>query len=314
MAKKIVITGATGFLGRSILKKCIKENLQTFVLIRNTSKIEYIEKYKHLCTFVYYNTLRDEHLPNLLELAFEADCFIHCAWQGVDSLQREQAYQITSNVSLTIDAANLAYKIRSKKWIGIGSQAEYGLVNNSSNEFTTPINPVSIYGKSKVSCFWAASGLCQIYGIEMLWCRVFSLYGPHDNPNYLIPYLIKSLTDKKRPLLTLCEQKWDYLHVTDAADAIMMLSLSFEIGVFNIGSGLAIELKKVIERIKQEIYPSMDLIYGDKPYSQNQIMHLEANIEKLKKAIHWSPKINIEEGLISTIYSYNTKISPYESI
>ena len=164
----------------------------------------------------------DEDLDN----AINADIFIHCAWKGVSNTEREQSSQITYNITLTIDSVILANRVKCKKWVGIGSQAEYGIVNSIANEDTTPINPFSAYGKAKVACYWAASGLCQVFGLNILWCRVFSLYGINDNPNYLIPYVIQSLIVGKSPSLTGCEQKWDYLHVKDGTAAIFDLAQS----------------------------------------------------------------------------------------
>ena len=307
MLKKAIITGATGFLGKAVLEKLIESNYLPFVLIRKDSNIHNLNKLLPLCKCVYYETLQDNKLLKELENAVHSDLFIHCAWKGVSSTEREQSTQITYNITLTIDSVILASLIKCKRWIGIGSQAEYGLVNDIANEDTTPINPFSAYGKAKVACYWVASGLCQIFGLEILWCRVFSLYGINDNPNYLIPYVIQACIEGISPSLTNCEQKWDYLHVKDGANAIFNLAQSSKTGVFNIGSGKTIILKNVVDFIKQEINANLIIGYGEKPYAENQIMHLEADIYKLKKTINWEPTIDLEEGLMETIKFYQTK-------
>lgn len=309
MQKKAVITGATGFLGKALLEKLIESDYLPFVLVRKDSNVQNITELLPLCSCIYYETLQDKEVLKLLANAINADIFIHCGWKGVASTDRELSSQITYNISFTVDSVILANQIKCKKWVGIGSQAEYGVVNAVASEDTTPINPFSAYGKAKVACYWAASGLCQIFGLEMLWCRVFSLYGSNDNPNYLIPYVIQSLIQEKSPSLTACEQKWDYLHVKDGANAIVNLAQANTTGVFNIGSGKTVVLKEVIDLIKQKINPNLSIGYGEKAYSDNQIMHLEANMSKLRKNFNWSPSINLKDGLAETIQFYQNKFT-----
>lgn len=304
MKKKAIITGGTGFLGKAIIEKLIEANYLLFVLIRKESNPDHLNNLLPYCNCIYYETLQDNDLIVNLQNAIDADLFIHCAWKGVNNTEREQTSQITYNISLTIDAVILANNLKCKKWVGMGSQAEYGIVNDIAKEETTPIKPFSAYGKSKVACYWAASGLCQIFGLPMLWCRIFSLYGINDNPNALIPNLIQSCIENTSPSLTNCEQKWDYLYVLDGADAIISLSESNENGVFNIGSGKIVPLYDVVNYIKQQINPHLYIGYGQKSYSENQIMHLEADISKLKKVTNWKPVFDLQTGLSETINYY----------
>lgn len=302
MARRILITGATGFLGFSILEKIIENGDIPYVLVRNDSNLSKIKSLLNVCKVFYYKTLQDEELIlSLIELE-TVDSFIHCAWKGVE--QRNDSSQITYNVSFTIDSIVLAHKINCKRWVGIGSQAEYGAVNAVAMEDSTPIKPFSIYGKAKASCYWAASALCQAYSLEMVWCRVFSLYGPNDNPNYLIPYVIKNLLKGTSPSLTSCQQKWDYLYVSDGANAIVSIANSKVTGIFNVGSGQTIILKEVVEYLKQALNPTIQINFGEVTYTENQILHLEASIDKINQSLNWHPRINLEEGLSKTLFSY----------
>lgn len=308
MIKKVIITGATGFLGKYVLQNLIENNYLPFVMIRGDSSVYNIQEFLPFCKCINYITLKDKDLIEKLDAAKDADLFVHCAWKGVGTRDVEQLSQITYNITLTIDSVILANLINCKKWVGIGSQAEYGAVNKIAQEDETLINPFSAYGKSKAACYWASSGLCQILGIKMLWCRVFSLYGLGDNPNYFIPYVIKTCIEGNSPSLTNCEQKWDYLHVKDGAAAVCNLAEDEDgIGIFNIGSGETVILKDVVKFIKQKINRDLVIGFGEKPYSGNQIMHLEANISKLKKTITWTPKISLESGLLEVIKFYQEK-------
>ncbi|MBK7635075.1 MAG: NAD-dependent epimerase/dehydratase family protein [Saprospiraceae bacterium] len=232
-----MITGATGFVGRAILIKLLEINYQVYVLVRKDSKIERIKELFPVCKFIYYETLLDTELQDALQGAHHAEFFFHVAWRGVSNLERDQFDHTTYNITLATDSIILASKLKCNKWIGIGSQAEYGIPNTTAYEDTTPLAPISVYGKAKLATYRSASELCQMFEMPMLWCRVFSLYGSNDNENNFIPYIINSCLEGNSPALTKCEQIWDYLHVKDGANAIVQPNITNASGIYNIGSG-----------------------------------------------------------------------------
>ena len=72
-------------------------------------------------------------------------------------------------------------------------------------------------------------------------------------------------------------------------------------GLYNLGSGAAIPLRGLIERIRDSINPSLELGFGEIPYRPDQVMHLRANIDKLKANAAWAPETPLETGLSATI-------------
>ena len=126
-----------------------------------------------------------------------------------------------------------------------------------------------------------------------------------DNPEWLIPYLIKTLAKKDRPQLTSAEQLWDYIYIEDVAAAIRaVLDSKSASGIFNLGSGNAYRLKSIIEEIRDLIDPSLPLGFGEIKYRSDQVMHLEADISKLSVTTGWVPKINIRDGIKKTVAWY----------
>jgi nucleoside-diphosphate-sugar epimerase len=131
------------------------------------------------------------------------------------------------------------------------------------------------------------------------------LYGPDDNPDWVIPYVITTVAKGLRPALTAGEQLWDYLYVEDAAEAILaVLTRPTAEGIFNIGSGQCYHLRTLIEELRNSINPSVDLGFGEIPYRSDQVMHLLADISKLTKATGWYPRTSISEGLKRTVSWY----------
>ena len=117
----------------------------------------------------------------------------------------------------------------------------------------------------------------------------------------MIQHVIREFLAGRTPQLTRCEQLWDYLYVADAARAIVSVANGETAGVFNLGSGRAIVLKELIEKLRGVIGSCVEPAYGAVAYRPDQVMHLEADITKLKAATGWSPTTSLEEGLRATI-------------
>ena len=95
---------------------------------------------------------------------------------------------------------------------------------------------------------------------------------------------------------------WDYLYADDVAEAFMLLADKGRDGcVYPIGSGVARPLREYIEIIRDEIDPSLPLGFGEVPYSDKQVMHLCADISKLREDTGFAPKVSFEEGARRTI-------------
>ena len=240
--------------------------------------------------------------PELAEKLREqqSDIFIHCAWRGVGGQERNADFQMSENVPLTLASVELAATAGCRQWIGLGSQAEYGNANRILDE-TAPTNPTTLYGKAKLAAGNGALALCAQKNLVGTWLRVFSTYGPGDHPHWMIPQVIWEFLSGRVPQVTKCEQKWDYLFVADAARAIASVADGKVSGVFNLGSGEAQPLKTIIEIIRAETQSVVQPAYGAIPYRPDQVMHLQADVTKLRSATGWSPRVSLAEGIRETV-------------
>lgn len=297
----IVLTGATGFVGSAVLKQIIKDGNIPIVLKRPVSNMDRIKDIKGYRSFTY-ESLQNQNLINEIK-AYKPKALIHLAWHGVSGQARNESYQIIDNLPLTLDTVKFAHEVGCNQWIGIGSQAEYGNPNCKVDE-DYPTNPTTVYGRAKLACCWAGLGLCHAYDMVGSWIRLFSLYGPDDNPNWLIPYLIREILEGRIPKLTKCEQLWDYLYIDDVARGILSVTYKQTPGIFNLGSGVAVPIKKVVETIRELANPGIQPDYGALPYRPDQVMHLEADISKIKSITGWRPEVGLQQGLENTMRAF----------
>ncbi len=299
---RVLLTGATGFIGSHVIRCLLARDCEIMILMRPQSdpwRIADVLPHLH----VIHADLAD--VSNVADdiCAFAPDVTVHLAWYGVGNRHRNDPQQV-SNISATLNLLDVAHRAGTHSWIGLGSQAEYGVYNRAISE-DTPANPTTLYGVVKLSTCLLTQRLCRIYGMRWVWLRLFSSYGPGDHPGWMIPYVILTLLRGERPALTAGEQRWDYLFVEDVAEAICSVMVKSNAqGVFNLGSGEAHTVRSIVERIRDLIDPSLPLGFGEIPYRPDQIMHLQADITRLRQATGWKPMVSLDEGLKHTIDWY----------
>lgn len=296
---KVLLTGATGFLGSWVLEQLLQGGDTVAVLLRDgadTSRITHCLDRVH----VVRGDLGDMAGAAPALRAWAPQAVVHLAWDGVAGAQRNAPRQ-WRNVSAALELVELAAQCGARHWIGVGSQAEYGPCANVIDE-NTPTRPTTLYGASKLATGQLAQALCGQLGLRFAWLRLFSSYGPRDNPSWLIPSLILALKRGERPAVTGAQQLWDYIHVADAAAAVVaVLHSPHAQGFFNLGSGSAPPLRQVIEAVRDLVAPGQAIGFGEVPYRPDQVMHLQADIRRLTQATGWRPVVPLDEGLRSTV-------------
>ena len=291
--RRIVITGATGMIGAALARHALTESIQILCVVRkDSSRLDNIPKSNF--TRIEYCSA-DEYCN--LNLNEQYDVFYHLAWDKTFGSSRDDVDIQTANIQYTLDAVRLAKRLGCKKFIGAGSQAEYGAAVEPLKP-ETPANPQSGYGIAKYSAGKLSGLLCAQLGLEFNWVRILSVFGSLDSPHTLIMYAINELRAGRSPELTKCEQIWDYLHCDDAARALIAIGNNGKTGkTYPLGSGNSRKLSEYLESLRDIISPGTALQFGKKEYYLHQPMFLCADISELTRDTGWKPEISFEAGV-----------------
>lgn len=295
---KILITGATGFVGARVARLLIQQGRDVALLVRPTSNSYRIDDLLGRCR-VFSGDMNQLEVLRKPLTAFAPNAVLHLAWEGVKGAERNSHIQM-GNISSSINLYRLTEEVGCKHFIGLGSQAEYGQLQGKIAE-CEPTCPTTVYGAAKLSTGLVFDRMASATDRPFAWLRLFSSYGPDDDPAWLIPYLIDRLLVGERPSLTSAEQIWDYLHVDDVAAGIVAAMDCGARGIFNLGSGEASKLKDIVLMVRDFIDPDLALGFGEVPYRSDQVMHLESDISALFKVSGWKPKISLGAGLAATV-------------
>ncbi|HUQ28993.1 MAG TPA: NAD(P)-dependent oxidoreductase [Usitatibacter sp.] len=300
---KVLLTGASGFVGSYVLRQLLAvPGAEVGVLLRDPERAWRIQADLPRTT-ILRASLDDVAALEAAVSGFAASHVVHLAWSGVLGKDRNDASQ-RENTRRSVRLLETAATAGARHFIGLGSQAEYGPCEAKIDE-STPTAPTTLYGAAKLSTCHMAAGLCERYGLRFAWLRLFSSYGPQDSPEWMIPYLALKLLHRERPAVTAAEQLWDYIYVDDAAAAIASVVRSeHAAGIFNLGSGTAPRLRDIIEMVRDAIDPSLPIGFGEVPYRPDQVMHLEADIGRLRRATGWEPRVPLPQGIRQTVEWY----------
>ena len=306
---RCLVTGASGHVGAFLTKALLVRGCEVAVLVRPESDLWRIADVLDRVTPLY-GALGDLSAARASLREWQAETVFHLAWQGVMGAFRNDPSQITRNVSGSLELFQSVQEAGCRCWVGVGSQAEYGAFEGLLTE-GQPTRPVTAYGVAKLALGMLTEKLCAMADVRFVWLRLLATYGPMDDLGHLIPGVIAQLLEGRRPALTPGEQRWDYLYVDDAVDAVCRLVLGTDAaGIYNLGSGRAYTVRSLVETVRDLIDPSLALGFGDVPYRPDQVMRLQADVTKLRAATGWDPQVGIEEGLRRTVEWHRRKEAP----
>ena len=302
---KLLLTGASGFVGAQTLRLALEQGHEVVAPLRPGLSAPRLAAFAGRFTPIELDLRDGEGLATVLA-AHRPDAVLHLAWAGVANAARFDRRQITDNVEAACALVEAAAAAGVKSFVGVGSQGEYG-AGSAMRESSLPA-PTTLYGAAKVATLFLTRQLAAQSGMRHAWLRLFSTYGPDDNDGWLIPMLITEMLAGRRPRTTLGTQSWDWLHVEDVARGILAVATTDDAeGVFNLGSGKAVRVRDVVERIRDLAAPGMELVFGEIPFRPDQVMHMQAEVSRLCEATGWAPRIAIEDGLVGTVAWYRAR-------
>ena len=274
---KILITGASGFIGKNFLETTQHKELFT----ASTSDITSPKIYKHfvgdLSNPVFFQSVLDEGF----------DVIVHLAWIGLP--QRTSSVNL-QNTNMYKSIMQLVSENEIVKNIFIGSCLEYGKLTGEVSE-TTQGYEIDEFGKMKLELYQ----LAQKFEISHDWLRLFYTFGPYQHPNSLINSIQRDLLRGNQITLNSPTLSHDFIYVKDVVELIDLLCASESSNsIYNVGSGVATSTGQVANTISN--------LLGQKPiFGEEQESALTADISKVVSGTGWNPRFSLEQGVKDTL-------------
>lgn len=301
---RFLITGATSMIGLALEKELLERGHEIVAVARRES-----DELKALARQGCVQTILCEMCDYKSLSSFVAepvDVAVLLAWNGTRGQARNDVELHRQNTEYNLSLLPELFKLKCKKVITAGSQAEYGPHSERITE-NSECRPNTEYGKAKLAFYKKAEELCAEHGVICIEPRFFSLYGPNDYKDTLVSSTLRKMIAEEECQLTQGVQMWDYLYIDDACDALATLCERKDIpcGVYNFGSGDVRTLKDYILEMNEITGGNGILSFGAIPYPSTGMVSLWPDVSKLKEAINWTPKVKFGEGIKSILNSMN---------
>lgn len=290
--KKVLITGASGFIGRHTIPYLLELGYEVHAVSRTCTK------FSHGVISHNADLLNFEEITNLIETVSPSH-LLHFAWDATPCKYWTSEDNLNW-VKTSIHLLQQFVKNGGKRIVFAGTCAEYNWENELCIENETPLTPTTLYGTCKAALFKIVDSYCRQIGFSMAWGRIFFLYGPHEYSQRLVPTVINSLLQNEVAKCSHGMQIRDFLHVEDAANAFVTILNSEIQGPINIGSGIPVTLKKVVNLIAAKLNTHEKVQFGSRAIPTEAPCIL-ANTDRLFNELKWHPKHNLETGLDNTI-------------
>lgn len=297
--KKILVTGATGYIGTNVCEELLKQNYEVHAIVlphHTDFKLPLILHPLDLMDAAAVSNFFKQH-------SFEK--LIHLAWYVGPKCQISPL-----NIEWLRSSLHLIktfWENGGKTVMVSGSMSEYDFSYGWCVEDKTPLNSPSLYGQSKAALYQVLEKFCKFHKLDLKWARIFNIYGRNEKKTRLIPYVINAMLRGEDVNVSHCKQIQNYLYITDLAKALVSFLESDATGAVNIAANKPVQLRDMIEFCKQEINYSKEVNYGAIPPSFEQPF-LSGDITRLKQEIGFQQNYDLQTGLRQTIQYWKEQL------
>jgi len=295
--KKVLLTGASGFIGRHCIQPLIDRGFDVYCVYRTVRPDIFIDE-DHV-TWCQTDLMKIKDFQNLFE-SLSPTHLLHLAWDVTPG----SYFESVNNFDWLVSGLHLLSEFTKSggtRAVCAGTCFEYDLRYGYCNEYITPTVPSTYYGFCKHQLQSISDKYAEKKGIKFTWGRIFYPYGPFEYPTRLVPSVIQALLNDESAQCTHGNQIRDFLHVTDVADAFVTLLDSEVTGIVNIGSGKPVSIKELVMQIAQLLRKEDDIRLDAFPARENEPQFIVADTSRLQKEVKWCQKYSLEEGILDTI-------------
>lgn len=292
---RVLLTGASGFLGRYVLDSLRKHGIESVMLGRRRAPDSAFAE------FIEADLLATQDFAALVKAA-GATHLLHLAWYA------EHGKYWTSPLNLrwveaTTRLVEAFCEAGGQQVVVAGTCAEYDWSHGYCREDSTPLNPATLYGTAKDATRRLVMAVCAQHQVPCAWGRVFLPFGKGEASQRLIPSLIEVFRGKRPPFGVNASAYRDFLHASDVAEGFIALLRSGASGVsgaYNISSGLPVQLGDVVQELAQLLNADPQTVLSLMTERSGEPPLLVGDNHKLK-TLGWQPALSLAQGLQRTV-------------
>jgi len=299
--KRALVTGGTGFVGANLVRRLLRDGHAVHLLVRPGYHPWRIADLRADLTLHEVALADAEGLAALLP-AIRPDWIFHLAVHGAYSDQTDVGQIVQTNILGTINLVQAALAAGFETFVNTGSSSEYGYKDFAPPE-TTWLEPNSYYAVAKASATLFCRYTAQHHQVRLPTLRLYSVYGPYEEPKRLIPTLIREGLQGRLPPLVNPEIARDYIYIDDVIDAYLLACtqpLPDPGAVYNAGTGVQTTLREIVAIARQTLSIASEPHWGSMPDRHWDTTVWVADSRKLRQELGWQPRYDLAAGFQAT--------------
>ncbi|OJW06111.1 MAG: hypothetical protein BGO39_15965 [Chloroflexi bacterium 54-19] len=299
--KRVIVTGGSGFVGACLTRTLLTEGHEVHLVVRpgfNPWRLEAIRDQVRL----HLADLNDMEALQQMVGQVKPDWVFHLATYGAYSHQADMRTALDTNFTGTINLVEACLKPGFEVFINTGSSSEYGFKDHPPTE-DEMVEPNSFYAVGKASATLFGRFTAQRLDVAITTLRLYSAYGPYEEPTRLIPALLINGLEGKLPPLVNPDIARDYIYVDDVVRAFITAARNpdrVKGQVFNVGTGIQLSLREVVETVRRHFEITTEPQWGSMENRQWDTSIWVADNTKIRQELGWQPQYTFEQGFRAT--------------
>jgi len=294
--KRLLITGARGFIGRHCLQPALKADFEVHGTISPGSVVD--DNLSKLPVKWHKSNLLEPGASEQLVAEIRPSHILHAAWTTSHG-DYWSSIENLAWINTSLELINAFCRHNGERFVTIGSCAEYDWASGFFSEKTSPDKPATLYGEAKLAVSRVLMASAATHGFSAANGRIFFAYGPYENKKRIIPYACQRLAQRKAANFSSGLLYRDFMHVSDIGRGMVALLQSELEGVCNVSSSTPIRLADIVETIG-ELSGQADLIKMGAIAGRPEEPPMLVGDNRKLLSTGWTPVTSLKEGLANT--------------
>ncbi len=301
MSKRVLITGASGFVGANLARRVLRDGHEVHLLLRPGYRAWRIDEIRPDVR-IHEAAVEDREAVSAAVRRIGPDWVFHLAAYGAYPGQQGMERMVNTNLLGCVSLLDACAANGAGVFVNAGSSSEYGLKDHAPDE-EEPLAPNSPYAITKA----AATHYCRLVsrsgGPNAVTVRLYSVYGPYEDPGRLIPALIVHGLKGRLPPLVSPETARDFIFVDDAVDAMIRVA-SADVprgSVYNVCSGVQVNLGEAVDKARQLMKVPEEPVWGTMPARSWDTGIWVGTCARIEREVGWRPSTSFATGLEQTV-------------
>ena len=295
--RRVLLTGGTGFVGANLAQRLLRDGHQLHLLVRPGYQPWRLEEMRQDVR------LHELHLHDVEAVArvvsdIRPEWVFHLAAHGAYSWQTDWEQMVRTNIQGTMSLLSACLRTGFEAFVNTGSSSEYGFKDHAPAE-SEPLEPNSVYAVTKAAATLFCRHTAHNQRVHVPTLRLYSVFGPYEDPGRLVPKLIIHGLRGELPPLADPDVARDFVYVDDVVEAYLLAATvrTSEWGpIYNVGAGVQTTLREAVAVARETMGIAAEPVWNAMPNRQWDANVWVSDSRKIRAQLGWQPHHRFAEG------------------